>query len=145
MHTADSGMAEHGDQTWNRKARADRISPFGRLIIFLSSRMKNLPLEAFTPDVLLTDGQSLAPYGLDASILSLPGHSKGSIGVLLADGSLFCGDLLMNIFQPNIHFMVDDSADLAASLEKLRRLPVKTVYPGHGKPFPFARLKRTQR
>jgi glyoxylase-like metal-dependent hydrolase (beta-lactamase superfamily II) len=30
---------------------------------------------------------------------------------------------------------VDDSAELDASVEKLRALEIETVYPGHGKPF----------
>ena len=38
--------------------------------------------EAFEPDALLEDEESLAEYGLDATILSLPGHTPGSIGVL---------------------------------------------------------------
>jgi len=44
--------------------------------------------------MFLEEGQPLSDVGLDASVLHLPGHSKGSIGILTASGDLFCGDLL---------------------------------------------------
>jgi glyoxylase-like metal-dependent hydrolase (beta-lactamase superfamily II) len=30
---------------------------------------------------------------------------------------------------------IDNMADFRASIEKLKNLNIKTVYPGHGKPF----------
>lgn len=138
MHTNDSSMVERGDQNWNRKAKSDRISFFGRMIIFISSHFaKPIQFKTFKPDILLEDGQDLSEYGFDAKVLHLPGHSKGSIGILTAEGFLFCGDLLMNMVKPDLHFMIDDYADFTASIEKLKKLNIKTVYPGHGKPFPM--------
>jgi glyoxylase-like metal-dependent hydrolase (beta-lactamase superfamily II) len=91
----------------------------------------------FRPDVTLDDGADLAAYGWDARVLSLPGHSKGSIGLLTAEGELFCGDLLDNTDGPALNALMDDRAAGQASVERLRRLDVHTVYPGHGKPFPM--------
>ena len=84
----------------------------------------------------MEDGQSLSAYGLEATVLYLPGHSKGSVGVLTSDGSLFCGDLIYNFFRPN-HVWIDDMAAAPASIERLKASNVRTVYPGHGKPFPW--------
>ncbi len=86
-----------------------------------------------------------AEFGFDAKILELPGHSKGSIGVLTGNGDLFCGDLLMNMLKPDTHFMIDDYADFTSSIEKLKKLDIKTVYPGHGKPFPFEQYIKNHR
>ena len=69
----------------------------------------------FEPDLLVEDGFDLSEYGVDARVLHLPGHSKGSIGVLTADGALFCGDLLYNWRRPSTP-IVDDLADQTASL-----------------------------
>jgi len=136
MHAQDAGMATHATMGWNRKAKSDRVTLFGRLIMIIARLFvsKN-SFETFTPDISVEDGQDLAEYGVDARVIGLPGHSKGSIGILTAGGALFCGDLIMNMMRPELHFMIDDLADCSASIEKLKSLPIGTVYPGHGKPF----------
>lgn len=96
--------------------------------------------EAFEPDVLLEDEQDLSAYGLDARVVHLPGHSSGSIGILAGDGDLFCGDLLVNVMRPSLHYYIDDVAQAHESIRKLSGLGVQTVYPGHGKPFPASEL-----
>ncbi len=139
MHRDDAGMVERGDMNWNRKARPDRVSVAGRFIMLISKLFFRSPakFETFTPDLYLEDGLTLAPYGLDAQVLHLPGHSKGSLGLLTANGDLICGDLLMNMTRPALHFTIDDLPAAQADLARLKDRPIKTVYPGHGKPFPM--------
>lgn len=84
---------------------------------------------------IIDDGFDLSHYGVDGRILHLPGHSKGSIGVLTAKGDLFCGDLFYNV--PGFSF-VDDVEDYEVSLKKLAGLKIEKVYPDHGKPFPIS-------
>lgn len=152
LHPGDSGMVEKCDMNWNRKAKADKISFLGNLII-LSGRIAPFfgapgKFETFRADIWLEDGQDLSEYGFTAKIIHLPGHSKGSIGILIDGGdpaigsgkTLICGDLFINVFKPGIHFMINDLADFNASLEKLKGLNVDMVYPGHGKPFPLKQL-----
>ena len=130
MHEGDFSMVESGDMFVDARG--------GVMIGLVGFLMKILGLsdyEKFIPDIYLEDNQDLSTYGLDATILHTPGHSKGSIGVLTADGDLFCGDLLVNMDKPAKNTLIDDSAELDASVERLRALEIKTVYPGHGKPF----------
>jgi glyoxylase-like metal-dependent hydrolase (beta-lactamase superfamily II) len=87
------------------------------------------------PDLALADGDDLSGHGLDARIVHLPGHSRGSIGILTAAGDLVCGDLLTSLGRPEPNTLVDDPGDLAASVGRLRALDIRTVYPGHGRPF----------
>ena len=94
----------------------------------------------FVPDLFVEDGFSLSEYGFDAQVLSIPGHSKGSIGILTASGDLLCGDLLENDKEPALNSIMDDRAAAKASVEKLKGLEIKAVYPGHGKPFPMDRF-----
>ena len=140
MHAGDAPMAESGDITIGRKVKPDHFSFLGKAIRAFAP--KGRPYATFTPDILLEDGQSLSEYGLDATVLSLPGHSKGSIGILLAGGELFCGDLLFSYFGPDYHFYLDDAAAARASVATLRSLQVTTVYPGHGKPFPLSKFRK---
>jgi hydroxyacylglutathione hydrolase len=140
MHPDDSEMVERGDQGWNRKAKSDRVTVFGKIIIFISSLLaRSGTFNTFKPDIYLEDGYDLSEYRFDARVLYLPGHSKGSIGILTAGSDLFCGDLLMNMLKPDLHFLIDDLADYHNSLAKLKRLKIGTVYPGHGKPFSMDR------
>jgi len=144
MHPDDVGMVERGDMSHNRKAKPDRIKAMGRLIMLVGRVMTLVGpgnFDRFSPDVYLKNGQSLAEYGFDAKVLHLPGHSKGSIGVLTADGELFCGDFIYNFFGPN-QVWVDDLAAANAGVERLKTLNVRTVYPGHGKPFPWEEFVR---
>ena len=76
--------------------------------------------DSFKPDIAIEDGHDLSEYGFDAKVVHVPGHSKGSIGILTAGGALFCGDLLENMDKPARTTIVDDSAELDASVEKLR-------------------------
>jgi len=130
MHADDAPMAEQGDMFVNRappnallKALIPRLMGFGR------SRR-------FTPDVLLAEGASLETYGLQAQVICIPGHSKGSIGILTAEGDFLCGDLFENTKQPTLNGLMDDRPAALASLDRLRRHKITCVYPGHGPPFP---------
>ena len=90
----------------------------------------------------MDDGQALNDFGLDATVLHLPGHTRGSIGILTADGDLFCGDLMDSMMgKPSLEFFIDDMAAAQASLARLRHLKIGTVYPGHGKPFGLDEVK----
>jgi glyoxylase-like metal-dependent hydrolase (beta-lactamase superfamily II) len=138
MHSGDLGMAERGDMSWNRKAKPDKMSILFRIISSVFGKLvKPGKFETFTPDMLIEDGQDLSEYGFDAKVLHLPGHSKGSIGILASDGNLFCGDLLYNIAGFNC---IDDLTDFNASIAKLKNYRISTVFPGHGKPFPMSRV-----
>ena len=91
--------------------------------------------ETFTPDIYLTDNQSIKEYGLDATVIHNPGHSEGSISIYTAELDLFCGDLFNNDKKPVKATLVQNAEKLDASVEKIKGLEVLTVYPGHGKPF----------
>jgi len=93
--------------------------------------------EAFSPDILIEDGFDLSEYGLNAKIIHLPGHTKGSVGVLTDNGDLIAGDTLANSWKPSAAINACDFKELASSVGKLRGLSVKNVYPGHGEAFVF--------
>ena len=132
MHRDDAGAVEHGQLARNQKI-------IGRLLMRLMIKtMFKIP--RFKPDLLVDDGYNLADFGFDTEILHIPGHTRGSIGILAADGDLFCGDILANRKQPAIGPIVDDPETLRKSVDRLKDLHIRTVYPGHGKPFPMSAL-----
>jgi len=132
MHYDDSGMVEYGNMFWNRKK--GNIF-FGVIACLLFGFGKP---ERFKPDLYIDDGYDLSNnYGLGAKVLHIPGHSQGSIGIRADGGALFCGDLLENKDKPVLNSIMDNLAAANISVEKLKKLKINTVYPGHGEPFPM--------
>ena len=134
MHSDDLGMAEHGDMFYNRKQPNFLIR---KIISALSGFGEK---ERFKPDIFIEDGHDFSGQGLDARAISIPGHSKGSIGILTASGDLFCGDLFENREKPSLNSIMDDYDAAKASIAKLNRNKINTVFPGHGKPFLMEQL-----
>ena len=129
MHSGDSVMTESGDMFRGVKGLTVAI------IKILLPLMGMSRYDSFKPDIILEDGHDLSEFGFDARVLHVPGHSKGSIGILTTGSDLFCGDILGNTGKPEKTTIVDNSAELDASVERLKVLEIETVYPGHGKPF----------
>jgi glyoxylase-like metal-dependent hydrolase (beta-lactamase superfamily II) len=146
MHRDESGVVENGDDTLSRRRRSFPRRSFNRAILkLLSFLVKADKFERFSPDFTIDEGYDFSEYGFNAKVLNIPGHSKGSIGILTSDGDLFCGDLLWNRRRPSTHSIVDDQPELKASVERLKSMRIKMVYPGHGKPFlmeSFTQLNR---
>jgi len=139
LHKDDVGMVETGDMTWNRTEENQYYALKFRIIGMLSIFFKIGEPVNFTPDLIIDESFDLSEYGTTAKIICLPGHSKGSIGVLTESGDLICGDLIYNIFKPEFLY-INEIPDAKASIEHLKTMNVRTVYPGHGKPFEFQRF-----
>jgi glyoxylase-like metal-dependent hydrolase (beta-lactamase superfamily II) len=129
MHPAETEAVESGNMLLSRKNR----SLLSKILFSMIRLSKN---DRFKPDVYVDDGYDLSAYGLDAKVLHIPGHSNGSIGIMTDEGDLFCGDSLVNHKQPTLNRLIDDKTAADASVEK-QKVGIKTVYPGHGKPFPM--------
>jgi glyoxylase-like metal-dependent hydrolase (beta-lactamase superfamily II) len=136
MYEEDSSIVEKGDMKHNRKDKPDKYSLIFWIMFFFG---KEDDFETFKPDLYIKVGDSVNQYGFKASILHLPGHSAGSIGILTQDGDFFCGDLFVNINKPHLHYLIDDLAKAKENVKDLKEKNIQMVYPGHGKPFPFSK------
>jgi hydroxyacylglutathione hydrolase len=131
MHKGDVKMVETGDMFYNKNII---MRTLGKIMFFFLMRGT---FEKFTPDILIEDKHDLTPYGLEAKIIHIPGHSKGSIGILTNNNALICGDLLTNIKKPQKNALIENQEEFDTSVKQIMSLEVETVYPGHGKPFPM--------
>lgn len=96
---------------------------------------------AVEPDLLIDDsGLSLEPYGVSGRDVHTPGHTPGSVSVLLETGDAFVGDLAMNgpplCLRPKLGVFAEDPEQMRVSWKKLLDLGARTIHPAHGKPFP---------
>lgn len=97
-------------------------------------------IETVTPEIEISDDElSLQEYGIDGKILHTPGHSPGSLSLILSTGEAFVSDLLMGGFPklngPGKTIFYDDEQVLLNSWKKLLDHNVKIIFPAHGKPF----------
>lgn len=144
IHEGDAAMCKTGKSNPNRQRKGSSGSKIMHKIMFkvlFPRLMKRYPVETFEPDILLTDGQNVEKFGLDAKVVYIPGHTKGSIGIFTQDHDFFSGDTLNNRRQPETAYIIENENLLAQSLEKIRQLDIKNVFPGHGTPFKMSELK----
>jgi glyoxylase-like metal-dependent hydrolase (beta-lactamase superfamily II) len=88
--------------------------------------------------------QYLKESNIDAQIISLPGHTSDSIGLLLSDGKLLCGDAAMNGF-PSIRrqsVWIENGSDYLKSWDTMIKLKPTQIYPSHGRPFAARDLEK---
>jgi len=89
-------------------------------------------IEPFEPGLFLDDGDRLDDYGVEATVIGLPGHTKGSIGLLVGESDLFVGDTLMNLVYPQRSLLYGNREELDRSVDKINALVGTTIHFGHG-------------
>lgn len=94
--------------------------------------------------VLGNNDQSLSEFGIDGKIIFTPGHTHGSVSVLLDSGEAFVGCLIHNkapfVFKPSLPIYAMDISLLKESLKMMIDRGAKILYPGHGKPVPVQKI-----
>lgn len=94
-----------------------------------SMYVKSVP---FVCGKVLEGGESLNIAGIDISVISTPGHSKGSVCYIIGR-NIFSGDTLFYLQTGRTDLPGGDDAESVSSLQRLYRLEGDfTVYPGHG-------------
>ena len=98
-------------------------------------------------DLVLDDEEfSLRPFGIRGKVLHTPGHSSGSMSLVLDSGDAFVGDLAMSGFPmrigPGLPSIGEDAATIRNSYRLLLDNGVRTIHPAHGNSFSAATLKK---
>ena len=88
------------------------------------------------------EGDTLRLAGLTISVIHTPGHTPGSV-CLLIDNAMFCGDTLFAGSCGRTDLPGGSHADLRSSLRRLSGFRTDyRVYPGHGEETTLAEEKR---
>lgn len=107
----------------------------GKIVLKASEKsFREEEIPYFSPEVFLNDGDSLERYGVSAKVVSLPGHTEGSIGLDVAEKHLIVGDALMNMFYPTVSMLYNDKTVMLQSAKKISAMGNRTIYFGHGGP-----------
>jgi len=81
----------------------------------------------------ISDNNPIQECNLNIEILHTPGHSPGSICLLINGKHLFSGDTLFSGSIGRTDLPFGSREKMRESLNKIRNLPINTkIYPGHG-------------
>jgi hydroxyacylglutathione hydrolase len=129
-----------GDLPLVRKGDSDHLSPTNVTGAALKPFITTV-YQDFEPDIVVSDTMSLAPWGIDGKVVSMPGHTPGSLVVILANDQAFVGDMMLGgilglVFtsSPSEHYYEADRAQNRKNIETLVHMGIKTFYLGHGGP-----------
>lgn len=139
VHASEKGYLEKGmtpfpeGTMWFSKI----ISGIGNTLMV--SKSKYQPVN---PDIVVRGDYDLGKYIPGAKVISTPGHTAGSISLVIGDEAAFVGDTLFNVmpwgvFPP----FANDIPELLISWKRLIAAGCRTFYPGHGKPITLQKLK----
>jgi hydroxyacylglutathione hydrolase len=138
-----------GDSPMARAGRNDELRPTSvgaRFIHLLFSDR----CEPFEPNVQLDQKRTLAEFGIEDEVFPLPGHTPGSVVIVLEGRTAFVGDILLGgnlggaIFSqvPGEHYLQADRAKNRRNLEWLMARGIDDLYVGHGGPLKRADVLR---
>jgi glyoxylase-like metal-dependent hydrolase (beta-lactamase superfamily II) len=122
------------------------VTLWGRFLMSLMKLAPKMSVPATKVDIVLgNDDFSLEAYGIPARVIYTPGHTMGSMSVLMESGEAIVGDLAMSAkflrLTPGMPIFAEEMGLIKPSWKKLLDLGAKTIYPAHGKPFSAEVLK----
>jgi glyoxylase-like metal-dependent hydrolase (beta-lactamase superfamily II) len=124
------------------------VSRWGRVMasgfIYAEKFFRFQPVAA---DIVFDDSPfSLEEFGIPGKVFPTPGHSPGSVSVVLETNDAFVGDQAMNglpfRLRPGLPILADDIEKVKDSWRKMLKMDLKNIYPGHGKPFPAEVMRK---
>lgn len=131
-------LAGKGEEDMLRSGKNRPLTPlstWGKLLL----KQVDMPFPPFTPDLWLTEELDLRMYGIPGRVIPLPGHTAGSLAVLLDSGEAFVGDLLRGGMvarkKAHLHFFHEDRALAERQLQILLDQGIREFYPGHWGPL----------
>lgn len=142
----------HADQEWVERAQLvwpPAVTTWGHFVRAVLKPLTPLLFRfpATQVDVVLGDeGLSLAEYGIPGRVIHTPGHTAGSVSVLLETGDALVGCMAHSGFpfrlSPGLPIFAEDLEKLRKSWKLLLDQGAKTIYPAHGEPFSADIIRR---
>lgn len=141
MHQLERKLSKNGKMIMPKGVNAwGRISQPIFFPIF-----RRIPFPDYEPDILLDQQEfPLDVFGIEGKIIHTPGHTPGSLSVLLNSGEAMVGcmahDGLPFRLRPGLPIYAQDIEKLKQSWKILIDQGAKKIYPGHGNPFPVEKI-----
>ena len=110
----------------------------GHLLSLMIGKHPPAPELAIQPVIRIDTPYRLDAFGVDGTIIPTPGHTNGSLSVILATGECIAGDLVTGMFpatKPRLPIFAQDPDAAETSIRTILATDPKIIYSGHGGPF----------
>jgi hydroxyacylglutathione hydrolase len=140
VHQSEAGYLRSG----NSPLPAGTILPTYLLKKLSTKRFQRfIPCKGCESDILVDYELDLTPFGFKAYLLSTPGHSAGSMSIIVDNEVAIVGDAMFGVFPGSVFPpFADDVRQLVVSWKKLLDTGCKVFVPGHGSANSRALLQR---
>jgi len=92
--------------------------------------------EAVKPDILVPDKSDLSEWGIDGYIIHTPGHTEGSLSVVIENRLVVAGDCFFPLYVKSVFPpFCNNIPALMKSWKKIFDLNIDKIYAGHGPLF----------
>jgi len=130
-----------------RTGRSGKLAPTGLAghIFRLYCERKFNRYPPVEPDILIDSNYDLIVHGVHGRIVPTPGHTAGSVSVLLESGDAIVGDLFFASFpfgSPAVPYFADDFYEWNGSIRSVLERSTGRIYIAHGGPFDVETIKQ---
>ena len=133
MHRSDDPLIKD-----NRDEPLSAHTILGRILLSMTIKLsQNAAIPSFEVQEYIKEGDTLEKYGIEAQVIELTGHPKGSIGLLVGQEDLIVGDALMNMIYPSPSLIYGNRSQMELSVNKISQSTAKMIHLGHGKSIPI--------
>ena len=140
IHSDDAGKIRTGNQ-----GRLKATGLTGRVFGLIIGAGKGNGFPPLEPDIVFSDPLDLKPFGVQGMVVPTPGHTPGSVSVILGSGDAIVGDLIVPAFpsgRPGLPFWADDIEETRKSIRKVLSFHPNTIFLAHGNPFTADLVRR---
>jgi glyoxylase-like metal-dependent hydrolase (beta-lactamase superfamily II) len=142
VHRADAEVLRSG-----RQRPSIPVTPlFSVLMRFAPKQSGDAARQGIEPGLLVDGPLDLAPYGVDGTVESTPGHTAGSVSLFFAGGEVIVGDMLRGAMglpaSPRWPFVVEDFEENRRSVARVLGRRPSRIWTSHGGPLDAAAARR---
>jgi glyoxylase-like metal-dependent hydrolase (beta-lactamase superfamily II) len=119
-----------------------------RLFAKVMSRLfRNSGVKPVKADILVENEIGLNEFGVEGRIIHTPGHTQGSLTVVVDNSGVIVGDMLSGKksgqeFKAALPIFAADMNELKESMKKIIKLAPKSIYNSHGIPIDVKAIER---
>jgi hydroxyacylglutathione hydrolase len=136
IHESESSFLENSEF-----AMIKGVDFYGKITLaVLRPFLKRISFPKVKADIFINEKvYPLYEYGIDGKILHTPGHTQGSLSILLDTGEAFVGCLAHDgipfRWNPGLPIYAQNTDQIKESWRLLIDKGAKIIFPGHGDPF----------
>jgi len=114
-------------------AKVTPVTGFARFMLRFLKYVPQKEKNGINPDVIIENELDLNEFGVKGSVVSTPGHTKGSVSIFLDSGNCIVGDVIGKQFgkvKPGL--FCNDTEENLKSIKKIVDYKAKNLYLSHG-------------